>query len=260
MAATSLGVLFYLGATGWPGGRGLAERQFCEAPHDGPIMQPANTFSNAGFYLVGLWVGWQASIDVAARKRANWSNRVVTTVAYPATLASCSILIGAGSTALHASGSRWGAELDLLSMHVWAAWCVAFATVRLFRAGDREFFSLWFAQIGALATRLAWGEPYTLKGSQLFGAMIALGIAIEVAGRWRNRKRQRMDDHYLLCAIGTFLAAYACYLTSGSDGPWCDPSSWWQGHAAWHVLCAGATVFVYLYGRSERTVRERLTA
>jgi hypothetical protein len=253
--AVALDCFVALGAMalmGWPGEHGVSAFQFCEAIQNGFVAQPANTFSNLGFLAVGLGIGWQASRDVAARKAATWSNRMVTTVFYPATSASCSILIGAGSTSLHASTTHWGAELDHLTMHLWGAWMIAYATTRLLRLGDRQFVQMWMAQVVALSARLAFGEPYTIKGSTLFGTMVATSVAIELVGCWRNRRRQKTDLRYLAWGAVTFLAAYACFLASGTEGPWCNPYSLWQGHAVWHLLCAGATAFVYLYARSER--------
>lgn len=254
LAATvvSLGGLAALGTAGWPGDVGGAGTNFCEATRPGVIKQPANTFSNVGFYLVGLAIGWQAWRDVAARKAANWSNRLVTTVSYPVGIATCSVLIGAGSTALHASMTPWGGELDLLAMHLWGAWMIAFASVRLFRRGDREFAGLYASLVGGLLTRLLMGQPYAITGSSLFGLMVGTSIVIELVGRWRNRHRIKMDNQYLVTSVVMFLVAYACSLASKNAGPWCEPTSFWQGHAAWHLLCAGSTVFVYLYGRSER--------
>ena len=251
-ALLGIATLVVLGAVGWPGEVGASGRQFCEATRPGPVRQPANTYSNAGFLIVGLAIGWQAWRDVAARKAPDWANPIVTTVRYPVGYALASVGIGLGSSALHASMTPWGAELDLLAMHLWGAWCIAFTTTRLFRGGDRVFLSLFTAQVGALLSRIAWGHPYTIRGSQLFGLMVATAILIELLGRWRNRRRVRMDNQYLVWAIVTFLAAYACSRVSTGAGPWCEPTSYWQGHAAWHLLCAGSTAFVYLYGRSER--------
>ncbi len=37
-------------------------------------------------------------------------------------------------------------------------------------------------------------------------------------------------------------------------GVWCWPSSWFQGHAIWHLATAGALHSVYLYLRSEHRI------
>lgn len=252
-----LATLTALAALGWPGDVGAAGRDFCEAARLGAIRQPANTWSNAGFYLLALWVGWQSWSDVAARKSASWSNRLVTTVGYPASLATCSALIGTGSAALHASMTTWGAELDHFALHLWGGWMVAFALTRALRGSDRLFLRLWSSIVAGVAVRLALGEPYAMKGSTLFGVLVGLSIVIELVGRWRNRAWQRMENRYLVWAIATFSAAYACLLVSSNAGPWCEPTSLWQGHAAWHLLAAGSTAFVYLYGRSERMLPTR---
>ena len=55
---------------GWPGQAGASAWMFCERFAPGLVAQPANTFSNAGFVLVGLAVGWTASRDLAVPDRA----------------------------------------------------------------------------------------------------------------------------------------------------------------------------------------------
>ncbi len=87
-AALCMAAFGVMALAGWPGERGVAAAQFCEAIRPGLIGQPANTWSNLGFLFVGLGIGWQASRDVAARKAAAWSNRLVTSVFYPASAAS----------------------------------------------------------------------------------------------------------------------------------------------------------------------------
>ncbi|MEN0110742.1 MAG: ceramidase domain-containing protein [Planctomycetota bacterium] len=247
-----LGTLGAMAVWGWPGERGVAGLGLCEAVGDGPLSQPANTLSNVGFFVVGWWIGWQAWCDLLAKKRLAWRNTLVTTIRYPASYAVSSVLIGLGSTALHASTTRWGAELDLLAMHLWGAWCIAFATTRLARVGDRWFAALFAAQLIALLMRISLGHPSGMKGSTLFGLMVAAAVAIETAGRYRNRRRQKMDDRCLIGAVGVFLVAYACWRASLTGGPWCDPFSWWQGHALWHLLSSCSTALTYLYARSER--------
>jgi hypothetical protein len=54
--------------------------------------------------------------------------------------------------------------------------------------------------------------------------------------------------------MGSFLAAYAIWLTGTAEHPRCDPDSLLQPHAAWHLLSALATFSFFLYYRSERSL------
>ncbi|MEQ8846872.1 ceramidase domain-containing protein [Botrimarina sp.] len=255
LSLTIVGValLAALALVGWPGVVGSAGVDFCEANRPGPIAQPINTWSNAAFLAVGLAIGYRSWRDVAAAKAPGWGNWLVTTVRYPASYAAAVVGIGLASGAMHASTTAWAAELDLLSMHLWGAWCIAFATTRLFRAGDPTFLRVFAAVTTVLLARIALGHPLGVKGSTLFGAMIVTAIGVEVVGRLRNYRRYRIETGYLAWAVGMFLVAYATNLVGKNGGRYCDPYSVWQAHAVWHVLCAGSAGFVYLYGRSERS-------
>lgn len=53
-------------------------------------------------------------------------------------------------------------------------------------------------------------------------------------------------------ATGSFLVAYAIWLTGTADHPWCAPDSLYQAHAVWHILGAVATWGFFNYFRTER--------
>ena len=46
------------------------------------------------------------------------------------------------------------------------------------------------------------------------------------------------------------LVAFGIWLLSTNG--WCDPDSIWQGHAAWHLLCAVAAYWLFRLYASER--------
>jgi hypothetical protein len=46
----------------------------------------------------------------------------------------------------------------------------------------------------------------------------------------------------IAAALGLLAAGAAIGTLSRAGWPWCDPSSPWQGHGAWHVLAAAALV------------------
>ena len=60
-----------------------------------------------------------------------------------------------------------------------------------------------------------------------------------------------IDRRLVVLAVASFLTAFAIWLPSLTGGPLCDPESWIQGHAIWHLLCACAAGAVFLYYRSE---------
>ena len=76
-------------------------------------------------------------------------------------------------------------------------------------------------------------------------------IETTIALRHRHLKAQRW---WLVAAAVVFLAAFGIWLPSRTGGPWCDPDSLLQGHAAWHLLDAGSVACVFAFYRSEHGV------
>lgn len=53
--------------------------------------------------------------------------------------------------------------------------------------------------------------------------------------------------------IGSFMLAYAIWLTGTAEHAWCRPDSVVQAHALWHLLSAFATWSFFMFFRTERT-------
>jgi hypothetical protein len=53
-----------------------------------------------------------------------------------------------------------------------------------------------------------------------------------------------------VASVGLLLLAFAIW--NLAQGPWCDPTSWLQGHAAWHLLGALAAYLLFRLYASER--------
>jgi hypothetical protein len=58
---------------------------------------------------------------------------------------------------------------------------------------------------------------------------------------------------WLVAAAVLFLTAWGVWIPSHTGGLLCDPDSLLQGHAAWHLLDAGAVACIYQFYRSEQT-------
>ena len=231
-------VLLVLGVVlGWLGpdvGRGA---DFCEASRGGLVKQPANTWSNAGFVIAGLAVGWRA-------RRGGGMPRAMAT-AYGVLL----VLLGPGSAAMHATQSACGGHLDLLSMFLIASFAAAWALARTQRPQVRG--RVWLVLFAAfvigceLVSWLGGAVPVFIHaGNAAFAVLLLVAVVGEVMLRHRTRLRHGG------AAVGTMVVAFAIW--NISQHGWCDPHSLWQGHAAWHLLGALAAWFLFLLYASER--------
>ena len=231
-------------ANGWLGpdvGRGAT---FCEASRAGLVKQPANTWSNAGFVVAGLLVALHA-----ARPRPTGA---VMGVGLATVYACVVVLLGPASAAMHATQSVCGGHLDLLSMYLIASFAAAYALVRWVRRGPGTFLALFalFVVGCELVGLISTDVPVVrFSGNLAFAFLLVLAVALEVA-LWRRRETQRRAA-YGLAALGAMLVAFGIWIMDQHG--WCDPHSWLQGHAAWHLLCAAGAYLLYrLYASEQR--------
>ena len=89
---------------------------FCERAIDGFPKYPAETWTNIGPFLAGLWI-WSA----ARRDR----------VPQLLPLGVTAMVLALSSASFHATGKRWGEILDLAAMYVYVACLFWFAWLRL---------------------------------------------------------------------------------------------------------------------------------
>ena len=248
MGVVSLAGVIALGLHGWPGTIGVAGMDFCEASRAGIIKQPANTLSNVGFMIAGLLIGWAASRD-DLDSHPKWQiNRMRRTVFYPALYAAVAVFLGPGSMALHASTTWWGGKVDVFSMFLFISFAVAYGFVRLRQWSVRGFLVLYIPLVIVLGLYLLV-DLY--PGRQLFGILIGVFVAIEVAV-FRGVPESRPRHAWLGVAALMFGLAFAIWIPSRTGAPWCNPTSMLQGHAAWHLLDAAAVGAIYMFYRSEQ--------
>jgi len=65
---------------------------------------------------------------------------------------------------------------------------------------------------------------------------------------------RRRYTPWFFAGVGSFLLAYAIWLTGTADHPWCRPDSLIQAHAIWHMLTALATWCFFVFLRTERRI------
>ena len=244
VAVVSIGLLWLAAVHGWLGpdvGRG---DRFCEAARDAVVLQPANTFSNAGFVLAGLAIAWRAgarATTIAANPRLAAAFGVVV------------VLLGPASAAMHATQSALGGHLDLLSMYLIAAFASSYAWTRVLGRGT-GFFAVGFVAVVVvceLAERIPGHVPVVdIAANLAFGLFLLLALTGE-AVLWR-RGTGRRQVGWGLASAGALALAFTIWNLAKDGSSLCHPDSLLQGHAAWHLLCALAAYFLYRLYASER--------
>lgn len=250
-ATLLLGAFFVGGAVGWPGQFVGAGAMFCEALRDGWIKQPANTWSNLGFVVAGLWMVSYASIG--RRKTLVTDNHFTRSRTLPILYALLVIFIGPGSMALHGTGHAWGHTVDVLAMFTFIMFPIAWSVTHLMRGEESVFWAIYLSLTIPLTLAHVFGVlPFS--GIVLYAVLIPVTIALEVA-RYFWRPTGLRSLVFTICALGSFALAFVAWRLSLTGAPLCEPGSLMQGHAVWHLLCAGATVYLFLAYLHERPCR-----
>ena len=211
---------------------------WCEVERCAVIVNPVDSWSNALYLLLGLWM-WREARRSGRRDLARFG---------PA-----SVAIAVFSFAYHASYTFALQFFDFVAMFLFSFIVLARNAVRLgWVSASREtlFFALGVLGMSALVPPLFYaGFPI----QSLVGLLIAVGLAQE----WRLRRRDGPSPAYRIYLVGLALlgaAAVASLLDVTRIA--CDPQSWLQGHAVWHLLSALAlAAFFRFYAELPRQDR-----
>jgi len=256
----AMAALFAVGMGGWPGAPNVCiarDTCFCESFRPGLVRQPANTWSNLGFVVAGLGMGLLRWRERAGGVPPGHRNPMTTRAFEPGMYALLAALLGPGSMALHASMTHWGGRVDVAAMYVWAAFPIAYGITRALELPRAQFALLYVVLAGALVAAL-WAPPGTTE--PVFALLLAGVMGAQIFAQ-RRRRDLEWQPRWLVAAGVSFAVAFALWIPSRrSTGALCNPDSWLQGHAAWHLLCAVAVAAIWAYFRSERPREAAATA
>lgn len=244
----SMALLFVALYNSWFGEAGANSHMFCEALRDRMIKQPANTWSNLGFMIAGLTIGYQSMHNRFAGRH----NSFTTTSFYPAFFATIAVLLCPGSMAMHASTAAIGGFLDMLSMYLIASFMFAYALRRLLRISELAFFIIFGVAL-SICVYIDLG-PIDYIGSIeavlfIFAFFAVSASFIEVYFVYSQTRT--VQPRWAVGFIGAFLVAFFIWNMSLTDAVWCDPNSLIQGHAIWHLLNAVSVYCMFRYYASE---------
>jgi len=195
--------------------------------------------------VAGLAIAWYAG------RRDRLGDVLPRLPGLPTAYAVVTVLLGPASAAMHATQSEFGGGLDLLSMYLIASFAAAYALMRLVRQGSVFFFQVFLLLVAAceLVGTLGASVPVVHQSGNLaFGLLLVTAIVIEVA-LWRRHDGTRTELRWGGGAVAAMVVAFVIW--NLAQGPWCDPTSWLQGHAAWHLLDAVAAYLLFRLYASE---------
>jgi hypothetical protein len=223
---------------------------YCEVTTEGIVVEPINTWSNVAFVVIGLIVAWQlmwGSFD----KNDNCLTRSTFMSIFFSSLVIC---LGPCSMVMHATYTHEGIELDVLSEYLICAYLVSYGAKRFFRLRIRYFIVIFLLIILICELVSRWnvnipvlGGPANLLVAVFIIICLVLELLIVFLRRAQIRKR------WGIISALTFITAFIIWNFSNPGGRLCFPTSWFQGHALWHVLCAFALYFLFRYYISENS-------
>ncbi len=244
-SALALGILHAAGPVWslYPPATCLGTHCFCELPRTGQLLlQPANTVSSLGFVLVGAWIMLDA-VNAGVQGAGGRALGVASTLL----MGLCAIVIGVGSVLLHATLTLWGQFADVVGMYLLGSFLITWALRRVLGWSDAVTAVVYVALAG-LCIMLLWIAPETRRW--LFAVVLVTAIALEW-GLARPRRLGVVPARFLAGLLANTVA-FALWILDQTRIV-CAADSWWQGHAAWHLLGAVAVACSFAYFRGEHT-------
>lgn len=210
---------------------------FCEADRGGGVRQPANTWSNLAYVFLGLLI-------LGAGVRPGAANPFRSDPAHVWAYGLTAVALGLTSAWFHASLTFLGEWFDGMSMYLLVSLLVAH-NLRRGGAVGRTGFLAAYGVLGVASGLFLAFSPVLRKES--FGALVASLVVAEV---WARRRSAALDGRWFAAAFASFIVAFGIWLLDYYRIV-CSPGSLLQGHAVWHLLCAGTIGLLFLYYRGD---------
>lgn len=204
---------------------------WCELQQCAWVVEPANTWSNLAYVLVGL------GLFIVCRRSTSAQLRF---------FAPAAIVVGLASGIYHASYTFVLQILDFAGMYVFTYLLLTVNLRRLGVLGSHDWFRrFWQLVLGT--TLLTVGLDFLSVPIQLI--MVFL-IVMVVATEWRLAARGPAASRGCWWLGLALLAAAGVFSLLDVTRTWCDPTHpYLQGHAIWHVLSALSLFVLYFHYR-----------
>lgn len=193
---------------------------YCERQLCGIIQQPANTWSNIGYFIVSVLI---------LRTRLPKSERIF--------FAAAVFILFLFSGFFHLTGSHTGKVLDVGAMFILSMGICSYSLQRWLKFSQRIFYSVFFTGLlVSIAFLIIMGF-----GNVLFVTELAIAVYAEV--QLFQQGRPSYDKRLFISSLFSFFTA-SIFLVLDLTRTWCEPENHFvNGHAMWHIFAA---ISIYL--------------
>ena len=208
---------------------GAPNIKWCEETLCQWVSEPANTWSNLGYIIVGVFI-----IYLANKHKHNSNLKQFGPIV---------IFMGAMSLFYHQSNFYGSQILDFVGMFFFVGWAIGQNLIRL---GKLKFAQLkWFNLSLASVYLVAMHAMYISEIK--FQVIVLISGFIILATELMARKIAPIKYGWFVTTIATLIVAFGFSISDGSRF-WCNPThhGWFsQGHAVWHWVAALGMFTIY---------------
>jgi hypothetical protein len=226
---------------------------FCEMNRmDQLIRQPANTWSNLGFFLVGLFTITLGIHDLKYHERKQSDNFLVRYPVFSIMFGLSAIYLFVGSFFFHASLSSVFQKLDQGGMYAVVIMVLVFNLYKIFPLirvkGSYRSSHLLMVALVVVLNYVLFLTIYKVNINLLFPALV-LFVFLTSCYYLLFVSREHYFTNYMWAAVVILVLSTVVWLLDRTSVA-CSPESIWQGHALWHIFNAVSLFFIYMYYRS----------
>ncbi|HLP51436.1 MAG TPA: ceramidase domain-containing protein, partial [Chitinophagales bacterium] len=211
---------------------------FCEMNRmDELIRQPANTWSNLGFFLVGLFTLTLGIHDLKYSERKKSDNFLVRYPIFSIMFGASAIYLFIGSFFFHASLSGFFQKLDQAGMYAVVVMVLVFNLYKIFPIirvkGQYKSSHALMVAFGVALNYLLYTSIYKVNINILFPALVLI-VFLTSCYYLLFVSREHYFTNYLWAGTTILLLSAVVWILDRTNTV-CNPESIFQGHALWHI-------------------------
>lgn len=209
--------------------QGAPNIKWCENTLCQWISEPANTWSNLGYMIVGLLITY-----LAFKKKENFNLKQYGPIIF---------FMGAMSFFYHLSNFYGSQILDFVGMFFFVGWAMGMNLIRLEKLKENRLL-VFNLILGTALTVILHGMYVT--GIKFQAIVLFAGIFIIVT-EIMAQKKNPSEYKWIVISVALLIVAFGFSISDGQR-LWCHPDEhgWFsQGHALWHWTASLAMFTIY---------------